>query len=837
MTTYESEWPVENSKTVYLTELINRETLVEIAKAYKANNPYLTQVLSKETYEPEYEKALKTLFSTTIKALDKSSNELKIKYSQLGGQGRMISRGVRGLQGMKRILRGTVSHMYYDDLDIVNCHPTILLQYCKLNNISSPTLEQYVENRDEIIRAFSDWEITNCKPKNPQIVRNYVKDRIKTSFLAVMNGGKPIIPVNSPIHEDEKAFFQKLTCEMVDVHTRIRKLNKNIKPKSDTDNPLGSICNKLLCQIENRILFHLYNKLILEKFQPDVLCFDGLMVRKSDRDIDTNILSEYILTKTGYKVSFKIKPFEDLLDMNKLREHSIPENIETDIPLSDNAPEKMRIIEKNIFRGENGYTDLYDKLWGRDNIKVVDSKGKRTYIWRENLGIWEEGDINLIKKDILDRLENWVNELKDYYKLENETIIKKAQIQALPKDEVIRLKSIENKAKNLDIVKAKVQAERTASSVVKLLISLCYEKGFAETLDNHKELLPIAENKVINIRTLEITGRKRDHMFTYSLPVRFTGKETPNINKFMLSIASGNEEDRYMTQVYIGYGITRLNTEKVFSVWYGSGDNGKTTVSELISKCMGGKAEPIGHSVIVMHNNKYGNGPNSALSALKKYHLGFINEVEGGTNLDIETIKTIASGGDKISTRDLQETQTTHEVHCKLVLLCNNKPEFKMDKAFIKRLRIIPFLNTFTSEGEEGKRNKAYVNTIRNDHRDEFFSYMVMGAHEFLKLGYLPDSENSLKAKEDMVKHNDDIGEFIDCRCIVDENAKVRTSDLKDAYNTFFSLGDKGKTSKELKCILDGKGFKYVKVKGNVYFKGIRLKDRKEMDGNDTDDE
>ena len=42
------------------------------------------------------------------------------------------------------------------DIDMINSHPTILLNLCEKNNIASNILENYVENRDIILESFGD---------------------------------------------------------------------------------------------------------------------------------------------------------------------------------------------------------------------------------------------------------------------------------------------------------------------------------------------------------------------------------------------------------------------------------------------------------------------------------------------------------------------------------------------------------------------------------------------------------------------------------------------------------------------------------------------------------
>ena len=42
------------------------------------------------------------------------------------------------------------------DINMINSHPTILLNLCEKNNIACKILKNYIENRDIILESFDD---------------------------------------------------------------------------------------------------------------------------------------------------------------------------------------------------------------------------------------------------------------------------------------------------------------------------------------------------------------------------------------------------------------------------------------------------------------------------------------------------------------------------------------------------------------------------------------------------------------------------------------------------------------------------------------------------------
>ena len=79
---------------------------------------------------------------------NQSVRSVTINYSQANpGLGRLIARDP-SLQTIPRTARHTIATAFYYDIDIVNCAPTLLSQYCIKRDIPTPTLASYVSQRE-----------------------------------------------------------------------------------------------------------------------------------------------------------------------------------------------------------------------------------------------------------------------------------------------------------------------------------------------------------------------------------------------------------------------------------------------------------------------------------------------------------------------------------------------------------------------------------------------------------------------------------------------------------------------------------------------------------------
>eukprot|EP00035_Acanthoeca_spectabilis_P019324 m.419710 g.419710 ORF g.419710 m.419710 type:complete len:159 (-) comp16842_c0_seq7:1264-1740(-) len=71
----------------------------------------------------------------------------------------------------------------------------------------------------------------------------------------------------------------------------------------------------LIQDVENDVIQHLDRYLSSQNYSVDTLIFDGVLVRKTkplNQDI-LNQASSYIKDKTGYSVTFAIKPFDETI--------------------------------------------------------------------------------------------------------------------------------------------------------------------------------------------------------------------------------------------------------------------------------------------------------------------------------------------------------------------------------------------------------------------------------------------------------------------------------------------------------------------------------------------
>jgi hypothetical protein len=122
------------------------------------------------------------------------------------------------------------------DVDMSNCHPTLLLYLCIKNNIPCSFLKKYVEERDNILSSI-------CSNK----------EEAKHIILCSINDSEKNYRVNN------NAFFRDFDNEMKDIQNKITffpeyKPYRDAVPDEKLDNETGSTINRILCGFENQII-------------------------------------------------------------------------------------------------------------------------------------------------------------------------------------------------------------------------------------------------------------------------------------------------------------------------------------------------------------------------------------------------------------------------------------------------------------------------------------------------------------------------------------------------------------------------------------------------------
>ena len=284
-----------------------------------------------------------------------SKNDIKV--------GRVFANRRLSLQLFRKEVRHYLVHDTYDDLDIVNCYYALLYQLCQknLDKAEYKLIEAYYKHREEHLKAIK------CD-----------RYKAKALYLMILHGGTVQSwrnKFNEPTTLVEVDNFAK---EVKNIGKKIHNLNPHLKKKW-----WGQTISLVLQYYENLILEHVYDYLKQHKFPVDnfVLCFDGIMIPKNDKNGQNLLtdLTEYIQQKTSFLIHFAWKKMtRPSFQMKKISvsQVSIQSNDTMENISINTTDDTLAQLFKHFFGDlfifvNNNFYFFDDTFWKLDNLNFI----------------------------------------------------------------------------------------------------------------------------------------------------------------------------------------------------------------------------------------------------------------------------------------------------------------------------------------------------------------------------------------------------------------------------------------------------------------------------------
>jgi putative DNA primase/helicase len=654
---------------------------------------------------------------------------------------------------------------------MVNAHPVILSHYLTISGISHPQLRQYIDHREPYLKSMGDKDGMNL-----------TRGDAKMKILAIINGGKISTEEEKKIPDNVRNFYN----EILENRKKIMSLNtdlvaiakRKLKASNRSDwNISGTVTNMVMCDYENRVLLTMFNFFKNRGYDPQVLVFDGIMIRKAEgKCMNQQLLDEcstYVLTELGIGVRLDIKPMDKhFLD--------IPEFL----PKYTGAPtDKISEAFENIFSDNNdedklytkcitgshaSYAELFQFIYG-SNMYITSKKHQSFYHWNETTLLWESEDgetlLHLLK-------ENLTTPFDDAIKVLN----------AIECDNPEEEKILHSKIKQLDKVVNNIGNTPFLNNVIKYYMSFSINKKFESEIINKKpHELPIQNGKIIDLRTLEVRLRTKDDFWSVECPVDFLGidSDMSEVLEFMGSITCGSEALTDYHRRLWGYMLSGEISDRSLHIFWGNGCNGKSSIVNIFKQILG-KDLSVSLSEDVMIKKKASRGASPELMSLMHSRCGILPESDKKEVLNSKRVKTI-TGDDSITARHLFGHLVEFKTQCKPILPTNHKPAIDIDdKAILDRVKLVPFLARF----EKNSKNNDYIKNLQENKLNEFFTWFCTGARDWYAGEELIPCAEMSSEMDKYINEFDTVAEFIkDTYSVIEEDDYTLLPRLDKANN------------------------------------------------------
>ena len=304
-------------------------------------------------------------FTATKKILNEYKNNKGILKTKYNKSPKDIHRNLRdygrGIQSIPSVFRGLICRNNMTDVDMKNCHPTILYQLCLKYNVPCKYLSEYVLNRSELLA------------KNGLTKMDIIKSMFKKTY--VRNGN---------------TWFKCFDAEMKTIQKTFISNPDFVKQKeqslSNRQNQEGSFMSSVCTSVEVLILDKILSGILLPHdigfkgqsplVEIGVLMFDGFMFygeRPNDFLTTLNALGKEV----GFNMEWTYKEHDTRLN--------VPDDYETDDPdvlyaLTKEKYErdyKMAFIDatNNISYKIDGvvhYFSKADMMFKLDDVRIKD---------------------------------------------------------------------------------------------------------------------------------------------------------------------------------------------------------------------------------------------------------------------------------------------------------------------------------------------------------------------------------------------------------------------------------------------------------------------------------
>ena len=589
---------------------------------------------------------LKEFCKTNIKTRGQTKRIYSYSLQTPQGSGGRLYCG-NSIQGLKSVFRGFLM-THTTDIDMKNAHPVILSYICSLHNIRCPQLNNYIENRDEILSEFSD------------------KDKGKIAFLKAVNDDKHDTRISNKT-------FKAFDKEMKEIQSKIVNLEcyKEIKdsvPDHKKYNWNGSAINRILCMYENKILQSAISAINQKGYKICALMFDGVMPYG---DFYGN--EEFLAHITGHVN----KEFEGLNMVWAYKPHDTTIKLPDDFEIPE---EKQEIIG---VKSDMEATEVVYKLYPH----WVYCLGS-LYVFNEDSGMWVDDKTsyyNIIKKYeneltlLTQTQDGWKRSSKSY----GNTLSLMEKIPVL----------IKTLCGNDNWLK-----QKQYSSLGKLLFNNGYfdlkEQQFYSKTDRAFDPNIVFFGKI-------------HHDFSI-----FNGDEVDYINDLEQRLffnVLGTDVGIYFA-VMIAKGLAG-DMMKNIMFCLGDTDCGKSTLTTAITLSCGDYVGSFNAENLAYRNTSNDEAQIMRWAMLLRYkRLIFSNEMKSTSELNGNMIKKISSGGDNLIGRNHGKAEEEFITHFLPICFANDLPRIKpYDTAVDNRTRVISYKKKFVDEPEnEGELKKDY---------------------------------------------------------------------------------------------------------------------------------
>jgi P4 family phage/plasmid primase-like protien len=224
-------------------------------------------------------------------------------------------------------------------------------------------------------------------------------------------------------------------------------------------------------------------------------------------------------------------------------------------------------------------------------------------------------------------------------------------------------------------------------------------RTFRHTDENPDRNLLNFANGLLNIETYEMLPHTPEYLSTSQIPIFYNkDAKAPRWEKFLDEIMDGDHGQVKLLQQIAGYCLTMDTSFAKAFVLFGSGGNGKSLFTRLITKLVGSSA--VGHLNLTDISRQFG------LTGLVNRKINVIDEISGNY-FESNVIKNIISGEPMMIDVKFRPEPLEFTPVAKVIFSVNELPKINdTTPGLYRRFILVPFNRTFIGKADTDLERK-----------------------------------------------------------------------------------------------------------------------------------
>jgi len=330
-------------------------------------------------------------------------------------------------------------------------------------------------------------------------------------------------------------------------------------------------------------------------------------------------------------------------------------------------------------------------------------------------------------------------------------------------------------------------------------------------------------NGTIDLRDGQVKPFNRSDHITKCTHVSPADVPRPHFDVFMQEITLGDEALSRYLQVALGACLSGAIQDNFLLFWYGTGQNGKNTLGDLIEWILGDYVTVLTSETLMAPK---GNNPQhlTFVASLRGARVAISSEIEEGSYFNEQRIKSLTGDATITANRMRQDPFTFPRTH-KHIIYGNHRPMLRIvDPAIKSRLHIVPFKAYFSPD----RKDVTMAHKLRAE-APSVLQWLIDGHSMWLEAGRLIPCSAVEKETESYFDAQSTPDMWIAECCVVDPEAWGPATALYKSFKAFKESRGEGAMSQTRWG--EWMSTRFDKTRSNgVKYRGIDLKAQSVLD-------